>query len=190
MDVAQAKLNHLNNIATRTGKSLAELAAVVKKSGLAKHGEVVAMLKEKLKVGHGDANAIAHYAKSLDAGGASPAAGESPADATDALYAGPKAALRPIHDAVMAALAKFGPFEVAPKKGYLSLRRKKQFAMIGPATKSRVDIGINLKDVKGTKRFVEQPQPGMCQFKVGLTDVAEVDKELVSWLKKAYDAAG
>jgi hypothetical protein len=189
MDVAQAKLNHLNNIATRTGKSLAELAAVVKTSGLAKHGEVVAMLKGKLKVGHGDANAIAHYAKSLDGGGAPPAA-ESPADATDTIYAGPKAALRPIHDALMAALKKFGKFEVAPKKGYLSLRRKKQFAMIGPGTNSRVDIGINLKDAKGTKRFVEQKQPAMCQFKVGLTDKAEVDKELVSWLKKAYDAAG
>jgi hypothetical protein len=189
MDVAQAKLNHLNNIAARTGKSPAELAAVVKKSGLAKHGEVIAMLKEKFKIGHGDANAIAHYAKSLDSAGVPPAA-ETPAAATDAIYFGPKAALRPIHDAVMAAIAKFGGFEVAPKKGYLSLRRAKQFAMIGPGTKTRVDIGINLKGEKGTKRFVEQPQPAMCQFKVGLTDVAEVDKELLSWLRKAYDAAG
>jgi hypothetical protein len=189
MDVAQAKLNHLNNIAARTGKSLAELAAVVKKSGLAKHGEVIAMLKEKLKLGHGDANAIAHYAKSFDSTGAPPTA-ETPAAATDAIYSGPKATLRPIHDAVMAALAKFGEFQVAPKKGYLRLRRKRQFVMIGPGTKTRVDIGINLKGEKGTRRFVEQPQPAMCQFKVGLTDVAEVDKELVSWLRKAYDAAG
>src|SRR5262245_1272689 len=120
MDIAQAKLNHLNNIATRTGKSLTELAAVVKKSGLAKHGEIVTMLKEKLKVGHGDANAIAHYAKSLGTASAPPGAA-SPDAATDEIYSGPKAALRPIHDAVMAKLAAFGPFEVAPKKGYLSL---------------------------------------------------------------------
>ena len=77
MNVDQAKQNHLDNIAKRTGKSLAELAAVVKKSGLAKHGEVVAMLKEKQKIGHGDANAVAHYAKSLDEGG-----GTQPAAAT------------------------------------------------------------------------------------------------------------
>jgi hypothetical protein len=62
--------------------------------------------------------------------------------------------------------------------------------MIGPGTKTRVDIGINLKGEKATKRFVDVPQPGMCQYKVGLTDAAEVDKELISWLKKAYDAAG
>src|SRR5262245_1283752 len=188
MDVAQAKLNHLNNIATRTGKSLAELAAVVQKSGLAKHGEIVAMLKEKLKIGHGDANAIAHYAKSLDGDGAAPAAA-SPDAATDEIYSGPKAGLRPIHDAVMAKVAGFGEFEIAPKKGYLSLRRAKQFAMIGPGTKTRVDVGINLKEAKGNARFVEQKQPAMCQFKVGVESLAEVDAELLKWLKKAYDAS-
>ncbi|MFO0934884.1 MAG: DUF5655 domain-containing protein [Gemmataceae bacterium] len=186
MDIAAAKANQLANIEKRSGKSLAELAKVVKSSGLAKHGEVVSMLKEKLKLGHGDANAIAHYCKSLEA----PAAAETPVDATDELYAGPKAELRPIHDAVMKKLAGFGEFEVAPKKGYLSLRRKKQFACIGPATKTRVDIGIILKDAEATDRFVAQPAAAMFPFKVGLTSTTDVDKELVSWLKKAFDAAG
>ncbi len=189
MNVDQARQNHLDNIVERTGKSLDALAAIVKKSGLEKHGEIVAMLKEKLGIGHGDANAVAHYSKALATTGAPPAAA-SPDAATDEIYSGPKADLRPIHDAVMAKLAKFGEFEIAPKKTYLSLRRKKQFAMIGPGTKTRVDIGINLKDVDGTDRFVEQKQPAMCHFKVGVPSVAEVDKELMTWLKKAFDAAG
>lgn len=183
--VDKAVQTQLANIEKRSGKSLADLAALVKKSGLAKHGEIVAMLKEKLGLGHGDANTVAHYAKSLDA----PPPAASPDAATDEIYAG-KTDLRPIHDAVMAKLAAFGEFEIAPKKTYLSLRRKKQFAMIGPGTKTRVDVGINLKDAKGNDRFVEQKQPAMCHFKVGLTAVGEVDKELVAWLKKAYDAAG
>ncbi|HEY2784868.1 MAG TPA: DUF5655 domain-containing protein [Fimbriiglobus sp.] len=189
MNLDQARQNHLDNITKRTGKSLDALAAIVQKSGLSKHGEIVAMLKEKLGIGHGDANAVAHYAKSLDAAGTPPAVA-SPNAATDEIYSGPKAALRPIHDAVMAKLAAFGEFEIAPKKAYLSLRRNKQFAMIGPGTKTRVDIGINLKDAKGTDRIVEQPAGGMCQFKVGVTNVAEVDKELMTWLKKAFDVAG
>jgi hypothetical protein len=106
------------------------------------------------------------------------------------IYAGRKADLRPIHDAFMAAIGKFGAFEIAPKKGYVSLRRKKQFAMIGPGSKTRVDIGINVKGVKGSDRLVELPPGGMCQYKVALTDPKEVDKELIGWVKQAFDAAG
>ena len=186
MDVERARANQLANIEKRTGKSLAELAKLVKSSGLAKHGEVVAMLKAKLGLGHGDANAIAHFAKSA---GTAPAPASSDA-AIDELYVGPKAALRPIHDAVMAKVAGFGEFEIAPKKGYLSLRRAKQFASITPATKTRLDIGIILKGVEGTDRFVAQPAMAMFPFKVGLSSVGEVDKELLTWLKRAFDAAG
>ena len=188
MDVAKAKANQLANIEIRSGKSLADLAKLVRSSGLAKHGEIIAMLKEKLGLGHGDANAIAHNAKSV---GTAPAPADAAPDAEiDALYSGPKAALRPIHDAIMVKLTGFGAFEVAPKKGYLSLRRAKQFASIRPATKARLDIGIILNGIEGTDRFVAQPAMAMFPIKVGLTSVSEVDNELLTWLKKAFDAAG
>lgn len=114
----------------------------------------------------------------------------TPDAAIDALYSGPKATLRPIHDAVMAKLTGFGDFEVVPKKGYLSLRRAKQFASLTPANKTRLDIGIILKGVEGTDRFIAQPAMAMFPFQVGLTSVGDVDKELLAWLKKAFDAAG
>ena len=188
MDVAKAKTNQLANIEKRSGKSLADLVALVKSSGLTKHGEVIAMLKTKLSLGHGDANAIALYAKS--AGAAPASAAPSLEAAIDALYSGSKAVLRPIHDALVAKLKGFGDFEVAPKKGYLSLRRAKQFACLTPATKTRLDVGIILKGVEGTDRLVAQPAQAMFPFKVGLTSVGEVDRELLTWLKSAFDAAG
>ena len=77
-----------------------------------------------------------------------------------------------------------------PKKGYLSLRRKKQFAMLGPASKGRVEVGLNMKGVQGTERLQEMSPGGMCQYKVFLADPAEVDAELVSWIRQAYDSAG
>jgi len=187
MDVAKAKATQLANIEKRSGKSLADLVALVRLSGLTKHGEVIALLKKTLGLGHGDANAIALYAK---AAGSQTAAPVSPESATEELYSGPKAALRPIHDAPMARLKGFGDFEVAPKKGYLSLRRAKQFACITPATKTRLDVGIILKGVNGTERLVPQPEQAMFPFKVDLTSVGEVDRELMDWLRKAYDAAG
>lgn len=186
MDIVdKAAATQLKNIETRTGKTLAQLSAIVEKSGLSKHGQVRDMLKKDLGMGHGDANLVATlYFRSKEPVAA--AAG----DPLDEIYAGPKAALRPVHDRLMAAIGRFGEFEVAPKKGYVSLRRKKQFAMIGPGTKTRVDVGINMKGVPATSRLVELPPGGMCQYRVSLSDAKEVDAELVGWIRQAYDAAG
>ena len=92
-------------------------------------------------------------------------------------YPGPKARLRLIHDRVMAEINKFGEFEIAPKKTYLSLRRKRQFAMLGPATNSRVDLGLNMKGVPPTERLLEMPPGGMCQYQVRLSSEKDVDAE-------------
>ena len=189
-DPAKAIATQHANIEKRTGKSLTELARIVRASGLAKHGELRDMLKRELGLGHGDANTVVHVCLKSDGASAAAAAGATIDDVVAEIYAGPKAALRPIHDALMAAATALGPFEIAPKKGYVSLRRKKQFAMIGPGTKTRVDIGINMKGVKGTARLIEQPPGGMCQYKVAVTDPGEVNTELIGWIRLAYDSAG
>ena len=188
MDKALA--TQLANIEKRTGKSLDALAKVVKSSGLTKHGEIRDMLKRDLGMGHGDANTLVHHVLQSDGATAAAAAGKSTADVLDEIYTGPKAALRPIHDRLMAAIGAFGPFEIAPKKGYLSLRRKKQFAMIGPGANTRVDVGLNMKDVPAGGRLEAQPAGGMCQYKVKVTEPAQVDAELIRWIRKAYDSAG
>ena len=188
--IDKATQTQLRNIQTRTGKTLDKLFALIRESGLTKHGQILQMLKRDLGMGHGDANALAGaYLKSGEQGGGS--AGEaSPDDVLGAVYAGPKAALRPIHEKLMAALAALGPFEVAPKKGYVSLRRKKQFATVGPTTKTRVDLGLNMKGVPATERLIELPAGGMCQYRVSLTEVGEVDDELMAWASLAYANAG
>ena len=187
-EVGKAIETQLKNIETRSGKSLDELSAVVRQSGLEKHGEIRDMLKRELGLGHGDANMLTHYVlKSRNAGTAQTDGGDAVADQ---IYAGPKAGLRPIHDKLMAAIHGFGEFEISPKKTYLSLRRKKQFAMIGPATNLRVEVGLNMKGVPGGERLVQLPPGGMCQYKVKVTSVQEVDKELLGWIGQAYDSAG
>jgi hypothetical protein len=188
MDKALA--TQLANIEKRTGKSLEALARIISASGLTKHGEIRDMLKKDLGMGHGDANTLVHHVLKSDGTAAAEAAGSNTADVVDAIYTGAKAALRPIHDRLMQEISGFGPSEVAPKKGYVSLRRKKQFAMIGPATNSRVEVGLNMKDVPGTDRLLAQPPGGMCQYKVKLTDAKEVDAELIRWVRRAYDSAG
>jgi hypothetical protein len=186
--VDKAIETQLKNIQAKTGKTLDELRAVMQQSALTKHGEIRAMFQRDLGLGYGDANMLAQVLRDT-AGDRQAAAPAAPDELANALYTGAKAALRPIHDRLMLGLEQLGAYEIAPKKGYLSLRRSKQFAMIGPATNTRVEVGLNMKGVAATERLAEMPSGSMCNYKVKLTDVAEVDGELLAWIKRAYESA-
>jgi len=192
-DPQAATLTQLRNIQARTGKTIAALHAELAGTGLAKVGEKRSWLMTTYALGYGDANTVALLVGRIPAGlgGEAPAAAPAAAvPAAEALYVGAKAHLRPVHEAVMAVVRAFGPFEEAPKKTYVSLRRKKQFAMVGPATKEQVEIGLNAKDLPAHARLKVQPPGAMCQATLRIGSVAEVDAALKGWLKQAYDAAG
>ena len=184
----KAVQTQIDNIQKKTGKSLDELAAMVSKSGLSKHGEIRDYLKRELGLGHGDANTLVHVVLKSD--GQRAAEGKSDDAVLDEIYSGAKTGFRPIHEKLINEINKFGDHEVVPKKGYVSLRRKKQFAMIGPKTNTRFEVGINAKDFKKHARLLEQPKGSMCNYVVNLTDVKEVDSDLIAWLKSAYEGAG
>jgi hypothetical protein len=188
-DVDKALATQLANIEKRTGKSLQELAAIIRASGLSKHGELRDMLKRELAMGHGDANTLVHHVLKSDGQSTTAANSLSTDEVVTALYTGPKAALLPIHQKLMAEIQQFGEFEIAPKKTYISLRRKKQFAMIGPATNTRVEVGLNIKSLAPDERLIEMPANSMCNYKVKLTDAAEVDAALLDWLRQAFASA-
>jgi hypothetical protein len=188
-DLEKAYATQLANIEKRSGKTLAELSSLLKASGLAKFGEKRDYLKQELGMGHGDANAVVTWANEKDAP-AKPAAATGSGAVLDEIYSGNKAGLRPIHERLLKAMAKFGDYETAPKKGYVSLRRKKQFAMIGPATQTRVEVGLNMKGIAATSRLLAESPGKMCNYKVRLGSPDEVDAELVGWMRTAYDSAG
>ena len=183
----KAVQTQIDNIQKKTGKTLAELSTIAKKSGLAKHGELRDMFKEKLGLGHGDANALVHAIFASD--GTRAADGKSGDAILDEIYSGAKAGFRVIHEKLMKEINTFGEFEIVPKKGYVSLRRKKQFAMIGPKTNTRFEVGINAKDLKKNARLLEQPKGSMCNYIVNVSDTQEVNSELIGWIKSAFEGA-
>lgn len=185
--IDKAMRTQLDNIQKKTGKSLDELAGIIRKSGLTKHGEIRDYLKRELGLGHGDANSLVHAV--LQSDGQRAAEGKSNDQVVDEIYSSAKAHMRPIHEKLMKEIDKFGEFEIVPKKGYVSLRRKKQFAMIGPKTNTRFEVGINARDLKQNARLLEQPKGSMCNYIVNVTDAQEVDDELVAWIKSAYEGA-
>ncbi|CAD5369655.1 conserved hypothetical protein [Rubrivivax sp. A210] len=193
-DPQAATLTQLRNIQARSGKTIAELHAVLAASGLAKTGERRSLLMAQFQLGYGDANVVAlFYGKPVPAldGSAAPAAPvpDAAGDPLDAIYTGAKAPLRALHAAVLQQVLGFGSFEQAPKKAYVSLRRKKQFAMIGPATKDAIEIGLNARNLAPGPRLKTMPAGGMCPYTLRISGAAEIDAELVAWLRAAYDAA-
>ena len=154
--------------------------------GDAKHGEIVQRLKTEHGLGHGYANLVAHSAKGV-------LSEDAPAgdDLVGAQYAGPKADLRPIYDRLVAEIARFGTdVEISPKKTYVSVRRSKQFALIQPSTKSRIDVGIQLKGVALHGRLEPSGSfNAMVSHRVKLEALGDIDAELVGWLRQAYDGA-
>ena len=192
-DPQAALLTQLRNIQSKTGQTLAQLHAQLEGSGLTKHGEKRSWLMEKLGLGYGDANAVVTLqGKPLPAGlegAAPPAASSASEDPLDAIYAGNKAALRPLHEAVMAQIQALGDFEIAPKKAYLSLRRNKQFAMVGPATAKQIEIGLNCKTLAEHPRLKHLPPGGMCQASTRIDSPDQIDAELLGWLRAAFDSA-
>ena len=170
-----------NNIVDKTGKAIDEWFAIITSTKLDKHGQIVKHLKSEFSVTHGFANLIAHDFLNKDQ--------KTEPDLLAQQYAN-KADLKPIYDSIIEALSDLPDIELAPKKAYVSLRRNKQFALIQPSTKTRVDVGINLKGKSHTDRLEASGSfNAMVSHRVRLTESNDVDDELVAWLKEAYEQA-
>lgn len=175
------------NMPERTGNSLAQWLKLTTKQASAKHSEIVKWLKAEHGLTQGFANLIAH--ETLNArSGAAPASGD---ELVQAQYAGPKAELRPIYDAILAAVCKLGKdVEVAPKKAYVSLRRSKQFAIVQPSTRTRIDLGIKLTGKEPEGRLEASGSwNAMVTHRVRLESKADFDAAVKRWLKQAYAQA-
>ena len=179
----------VQNLEESTGVKLSEWIKRVKASGLEKHMEKVKHLKSEYGLTHGYANLIVHTAKSglPSKTTAAPKAAELVATQYEK-----KPDLKPIYDKLIKAISGFGKeVEIAPKKAYVSLRRKKQFALIQPSTKTRLDVGLCHKQATVTDRLeLSGSFNSMASHRVRVTSIDEVDAELIAWIKASYEAAG
>ncbi len=173
------------NVEKTTGKKFDYWVNLVKKSKLEKHGELVNMLKTEYGMGHGYANLIVHEAK----GGLS--MDKNTNTVIDGQYKG-KENLKPWYDAIIREVEKMGKdLEINPKKAYVSLVRKRQFALIQPSAKERMDIGLHLKGVPASGiAEASGSWHAMCTHRIKLEDGKKINKELINWIKQAYEQAG
>jgi hypothetical protein len=172
----------IENMPEKTGKSLEEWKKLLASKSFSKHSEAVSFLKKEYGVTHGYANTIVTLSKD---------SAPSPEDLVANQYSG-KEALLPIYEKLLEVVRPLGPdVQVVPKKTTVSLVRKKQFALIRPATKTRIDLGLKLRGQDPAGRLEDSgPFGSMCTHRVRLSQTAEVDSELKAWLAAAYQEAG
>jgi hypothetical protein len=169
----------IDNMPVKTGKSLEEWKKILDSKAFGKHSEAVKYLKSDHGVTHGFANTIVTLSKENN---------EGPEDLVKIQYQG-KENLVPIYEALIEVLKGFGPdVIITPKKGTVSIIRKKQFALIKPATKTRIDLGLKIAG-KDTGPRLENSGPfgTMCTHRVQLTSTDQIDSELSGWLLEAYE---
>jgi Domain of unknown function (DUF5655)/Domain of unknown function (DUF4287) len=172
------------NIEEKTGKSVPEWTKLARGTGLKKHREILNWLKTQHKIGHSYAN---HIALETLKG----AEGDAGGDPVDNIFSGPKAALRPLYDAIVQTVKTFGnDVEIAPKKANVSLRRSKQFALLQPSTATRLDVGLILKGTRPSGRLEASGSfNAMFTHRVRVAQKSDIDAELKRWLKDAYKEA-
>lgn len=175
----------LENLKEKTGYSLDEWKSLIAKQSFLKHGEIVKFLKETHNVTHGYASEIALKVLGSDAASTT---------ITDELilnqYKG-KEHLKAYYDKLLEEIQKFdGDFNIDPKKTYVSLKRKKQFVILNPASKTRFEIGFNLKGVEPKGKLEAEKPNVICSHKINIFNINEIDNEVIDWIKIAYENAG
>jgi hypothetical protein len=176
---------YLDTVKAKTGKTPQDFKVLAAEKGLVKHGEIVAWLKSDFGLGHGHANAVTQVILHAD----------EPKETDDEGIAkhfnGAKSVWRKPYDALLEKVKQFGPdVRVAPTSSYLSLLRKdKKFAIV-QITAKRLDIGIKQTGVAAEGRFAESGSwNAMVTHRVQIDNPDQIDSELMTWLRQAYDKA-
>ena len=169
----------IDNMPEKTGKSLEQWTKLLKGKCFEKHNQAVKFLKEEHGVSHGYANTIVSLSKDE---------GAEPDDLVAAQYAG-KESLKPVYDKLISIVNAFGEdVTITPKKSSVSIIRKRQFALIKPSTKTRIDLGLKLKDIEPQGVLGPSgPFGTMCTHRIQLSETSDISDEVLKWLTEAYN---
>ncbi|PNY80963.1 DUF4287 domain-containing protein [Deinococcus koreensis] len=176
---------YLDTVKAQTGKTVADFRTLAAEQGLSRHGEVVAWLKQEFGLGHGHATAVAGALLKADHF-------RTPKDSkVEAIFSGKKAVWRGVYDTLRATVDGFGnDLDIAPTDSYVSLRRGgRKFAIVQPGA-AFLDLGIKRKGAEPTERFEAAGSwNSMVTHRVRITGAAQVDAEVLDWLRAAYEGA-
>jgi uncharacterized protein DUF5655/uncharacterized protein DUF4287 len=180
-----------NELPAKTGRTLGEWIAFVRKSGPPTEKERREWLKKEYKLGTNSAWWIAERADGKGTEEDSPEAYLEAAEKwVNIMFSGPRAALRPLYDELLKLALSLGKdVKASPGKTIVPLYRNHVFAQIKPATNTRIDLGLSLGNMKAPKRLIDTggfEKKDRITRRIEVKSKADIDDELTRWLKKAY----
>lgn len=178
----------LRNIEAVAGKDFAALRAEIGGWGELRYGERRTRIQEAYGLSLPHADTLGACLDEAARQEARTEGGLTWRDEARTWFTGGKAPFLAVFERLAEEIAAWPGVECAPKKGYLSLRTTKQFATLGPATATRLEVGLNGRHFVAGERLVELPPSRICHFQVRLTGPVEVDDALLGWIRSAYEA--
>lgn len=176
---------YLDSVQKQTGKTVTDFRAESGEKGLTKHGEIVTWLKTEYNLGHGHANAVA--AALLKAGHVTAPQDER----VNRVFSGKKAVWKDTYEKLLEAVRGFGDdVDIAPTDTYVSVLRGRGKVVIVQPGAAFLDLGIKRRGAEPTERFeAAGTWNSMVTHRVRITDAAQIDAEVMEWLRAAYEAA-
>jgi hypothetical protein len=186
---AEMRAAIIGNLPARTGRALEEWVELVRSQGPQGRRERIAWLKSEHRLGHGQAQLV--VAEAEQEPGYTPPTSDQ---LLEGQYSAGKAQLRPIYDRVAEVVREVAPqAALEPRKTYVTLSRSlRQFGVVQPTTRTRVDLGLRLPGVQPQGRLEEAGSVGSAQIthRIALATPGDVDDEVRRWLVAAYEQAG
>lgn len=182
----------ITELKDRTGRSLEEWLKHIKKSGPKDEEGRREWLKTEHKLGTNTAWWLAErsFGKGEESSDSDLYLKAAEQDVEN-MFSGGKAPLRPLYNALLKLGLKIGKeAKACPCKTIVPLYRNHVFAQIKPTTKTRIDMGFALGDLKGAGRLIETggyAKKDRITHRIEITSVKDIDDEVKHWLKVAYD---
>lgn len=179
---------------TKTGRSLDEWLAYIQKSGPKTEAARRDWLKSKHGLGTNSAWWLAERADGKGTEDSDPKLYlKAAAKYVEEMYAGGKAGLRQMHDALIKLGKGLGrDVKICPCQTIVPLYRNHVFAQIKPSTRTRIDFGLCLTKYKGKipNRVIDTgglAKKDRITHKIEIASLGDIDAEVKKWLKTAYE---
>lgn len=179
----------LRTIEATTGKGFATLRADIESWGDVPYAQRRLHIAEVFGLGAGHADTLGACVDEARRQDERASRGATWRDEARTWFTGGKAKFLPVFEALADEIGTWPGVECAPKKGYVSLRTRKQFATLGPATATRLEVGLNGRHFVAGDRLLQLPAGQICHFQVRLAEGATADAQLLEWIRSAYEAS-